>query len=355
MMQQDNQNTQEHASSSAFRGVKGGLKIAFLVFLVVGTVFILRKQQSMPYQHFSGQVFGTIYNITYQSDQNLEQDILDQLEKVDMTFSTFKPQSIVSRINRNENVATNQMFNEVFDLSEDVSRESDGAFDITVAPLVNVWGFGFKTGENPTPQVIDSLKSFVGFHKVHLIKNIVKKDDPRTMLDCSAVAKGYGSDAVAQVLRAKGVQNFMVEIGGEIVVSGNNEHKEPWKIGVTKPTDDSTQTSGELQTVLKMTDIGMATSGNYRKFYYKNGRKYAHTIDPKTGYPVQHNILSATVLAKTCAKADAYATAFMVLGLEKTQQVLERHPELMAYLIYTDEQGHHQIWYSKALKQKLTP
>lgn len=173
------------------------------------------------------------------------------------------------------------------------------------------------------------------------------------MLDCSAIAKGYGSDVIAKLLRDKGVKNFMVEIGGEIVTSGVNPERLPWRIGVTKPTDDSLSVSHELQTVLNVTDKAMATSGNYRNFYYKNGRKFAHTIDPKTGYPVQHNILSATVLAKSCAVADAYATAFMVMGLEHAQKVLERHPELMAYLIYNDEQGKNAAWFSPSLRDKI--
>ena len=159
------------------------------------------------------------------------------------------------------------------------------------------------------------------------------------MLDFSAIAKGYGCDVVARYLRRKGVENFMIEIGGEVVTCGISPNRVPWRIGVTKPTEDSLQTGGELQTVLNVTDRAMATSGNYRNFYYKGGRKYAHTIDPRTGYPVQHNILSATVLAPDCATADAYATSFMVLGLEQAKAVLERHQELMAYFIYTDDLG----------------
>jgi thiamine biosynthesis lipoprotein len=145
----------------------------------------------------------------------------------------------------------------------------------------------------------------------------------------------------------------MVEIGGEIVTSGVNSQRLPWKIGVTKPTDDSLSVSGEIQTILNVTDKAMATSGNYRNFYYKGGKKFAHTIDPKTGYPVQHSILSATVLADDCATADAYATSFMVMGLEKARKVLERHPELMAYFIYNDERGENAVWFSPSLKDKI--
>lgn len=328
-------------------------RIVFLLFLIVGSIYIIRQQNTMPYQHNTGQIFGTTYHITYQSDKDLHREILQRLQLVDQTFSTFNDESIISKINRNEPVKLNQMFIEVFDLAKTVSKDTHGAFDITVAPLVNVWGFGFKSGTPPTKAVIDSLRQLTGYEKVKLIGSKVRKQDPRIMLDCSAIAKGYGSDVVAQYLRSRDVENFMIEIGGEIVVQGNSDKRLPWKIGVTKPTDDSTQVNNELQTVLNVTNTAMATSGNYRRFYYKNGKKYAHTIDPKTGYPVQHNILSATVLANTCAKADAYATSFMVLGLEKTQQVLQHHPDLMVYLIYADGQGKNKVWYSPSLKKAI--
>lgn len=328
-------------------------RIVFLLFLIVGSIYIIRQQNTMPYQHNTGQIFGTTYHITYQSDKDLHREILQRLQLVDQTFSTFNDESIISKINRNEPVKLNQMFIEVFDLAKTVSKDTHGAFDITVAPLVNVWGFGFKSGTPPTKAVIDSLRQLTGYEKVKLIGSKVRKQDPRIMLDCSAIAKGYGSDVVAQYLRSRDVENFMIEIGGEIVVQGNSDKRLPWKIGVTKPTDDSTQVNNELQTVLNVSNTAMATSGNYRRFYYKNGKKYAHTIDPKTGYPVQHNILSATVLANTCAKADAYATSFMVLGLEKTQQVLQHHPDLMVYLIYADGQGKNKVWYSPSLKKAI--
>lgn len=308
----------------------------------------------MPYQHDEGFIFGTIYHISYQYDTNLKEQIEAELKKVDQSLSTFNKTSIISQVNCNEDPTTDNMFREVFTLAENISQETEGAFDITVAPLVNEWGFGFKKGITPTRQVVDSLRNIVGYQKVALTDNgKIKKQDPRIMLDCSAIAKGYGCDVVARLLRNKGVSNFMIEIGGEIVTYGNSEKRVPWRIGVNKPIDDSLNTSQELQTVINVTDMAMATSGNYRNFYYKNGKKYAHTIDPKTGYPVQHNILSATVLAKNCATADAYATSFMVLGLEGAQKILQQHPELMAYLIYADKDGKNQTWYSPSLKSKI--
>ena len=307
-------------------------QLPLLMLLVAGTVFIVRQQHNMPYQKNTGFIFGTVYNVTYQADNDLQDEIEAALKQVDAEFSMFNEQSTVARINRGEQPQRSKMFQEVYELAQTVSHETDGAFDITVAPLVNAWGFGFKHEKMPTPQQVDSLLKI------------------RNQMDFSAIAKGYGSDVVASLMRRHGVENFMVEIGGEVVTQGVSPHRVPWRIGVTKPTDDSLSTGGELQTVLNVTDRAMATSGNYRNFYYKGGRKYAHTIDPRTGYPVQHNILSATVLADRCAVADAYATSFMVLGLDRSREVLDRHPELMVYFIYTDEQGQLAVWHSDNLK-----
>ena len=328
-------------------------QLPFLTLLVVGTILIIRQQRSMPYQKSSDFIFGTTYHITYQCDSDLTQSIKAELLKVDASLSPFNKESVITAINENKDVSPDEMFKEVFSLAMDISKETDGAFDITVAPLVNAWGFGFKNGSQPSHHQVDSLLQLVGYKKVSMADGKVKKQDPRIMLDCSAIAKGYGTDRVARLLRNRGVQNYMVEIGGEVVTSGVNPERLPWKIGVTKPTDDSLNTGHELQTILNLTDKAMATSGNYRNFYYKGGKKFAHTIDPKTGYPVQHSILSATVIAKSCAVADAYATSFMVMGLDKARQVLERHPELMAYFIYSDDKGSNQVWFSPSLKDKI--
>ncbi|MBQ5506996.1 MAG: FAD:protein FMN transferase, partial [Prevotella sp.] len=265
-------------------------QLPFLILLIVGTVLIIRQQHNMPYQNNKGFIFGTTYNITYQHDKDLGKEILVALNQVDASLSPFNEKSIITKINNNESVKPDKMFVEVFELAKQISTETHGAFDITVAPMVNAWGFGFKSGTSPTKEVIDSIKEIVGFDKISLKNNKIVKQDPRTTLDCSAIAKGYGCDIVARLFRNKDIKNFMIEIGGEVVTSGISEKRIPWKIGVTKPTDDSLSTNQELQTILNITDMAMATSGNYRNFYYKNGKKYAHTIDPKTGYPVQHNM-----------------------------------------------------------------
>ena len=328
-------------------------QLPFLAFLVIGTVIIVSRQQSTPYQHDRGMVFGTVYHITYQSSKSLQKDIEAELAKVDASLSPFNERSIITAVNENRDTVVNKMFTDVFTLAMKISDSTNGAFDITVAPLVNAWGFGFKGGAMPSRHQVDSLKALVGYHKVSLADGRVSKTDPRIMLDCSSIAKGYGCDVVAKFLSAKGIDNYMVEIGGEIVTRGISEKRLPWKIGVTKPTDDSLNVNQEIQTIINVTDKAMATSGNYRNFYYKNGRKYAHTIDPSTGYPVQHNILSSTVIADDCATADAYATAFMVMGLDKAKTILSRHPELMAYFILASDDGTNKVWFSPSMKDKI--
>lgn len=319
-----------------------------LVLLIVASVVIIRQNSAMPYQVNQGMVFGTFYKITYQHDKNLQKEIEAQLKSVNDALSMFDKKSIITAVNNNEPVKLNDMFVNVFKLAQSISEDTDGAFDITVAPLVNAWGFGYKSGALPTQQDIDSIRAFVGYQKVKLSGMRIQKEDARLTLDCSAIAKGYGTDVVARYFLREGIKNFMVEIGGEIVTHGVNPKRQQWSIGIEKPVEDSLAMKSELQTVLKVDDIAMATSGNYRNFYYKDGKKYAHTIDPKTGFPVQHNILSATVLAKQCAVADAYATAFMVMGLEKSKEVLARHKDLKAYLIY-DDNGKYGIWKSPGL------
>ena len=218
---------------------------------------------------------------------------------------------------------------------------------------MNAWGFGFKNATQIDSLTIDSIRQFVGIDKVRMENGKVIKDDPRLMLDCSAIAKGFGVDCVARLFDRKGIKNYMIDIGGELVMKGENAQMNTWRIGINKPIDDSLAVNQELQTILEISNAGMATSGNYRNFYYKDGTKYAHTIDPRTGYPVQHNILSSTVVAKDCATADAYATSFMVLGLDSAKAVCNAHPELDAYFIYSKDNGETGVYFTEGMKKYL--
>ena len=327
----------------------------WLAFLILATIWILaRRNQKAEFNTASGFVFGTVYKIAYQHDADLKPEIEAELKRFDQSLSPFNDSSVISRVNRNEELVTDSFFQTCFNRSMEISRETKGAFDITIAPLANAWGFGFKKGNFPDSAMIDSLLEMTGYEKVKLSdEGKVMKTDPRIMLSCSAVAKGYAVDVIAQLLKKKGIRNFMVDIGGEVVVHGQNPQNGPWRIGLNKPIDDSLAVNQELQAVLLVTDLGMATSGNYRNYYYKDGKKYAHTIDPRTGYPVQHSILSATVIAKDCMSADAYATAFMVMGLEEAERVADAHPDIDACFIYTDEEGKLQTFLTKGMEKYM--
>lgn len=330
------------------------LQILFLLFLIIGTFLILRSQPK--FRTDNGMIFGTIYQITYQSNDQLRNEIERELKKVDFSLSPFNKESVITKVNQNEPVILDTMFTYVFKLARTISSETNGAFDITVAPLVNAWGFGFKHDISPDSLTIDSLRSLIGFDKVHLLESgqsepQIKKDNPDIMLDCSAIAKGYGVDVIARLLDKKGIKNYMVNIGGEVVMKGSSPKMKPWRIGINKPVEDSLSISQDLQTILSLTDKGLATSGNYRNFYYKDGKRFAHTIDPRTGYPVQHSILSATVIAKDCAHADAYATSFMVMGLDSAKAFCQKHPEIEAYFICAGEGEGFEIYYTDGMKK----
>lgn len=302
-------------------------------------------------QHSEGNIFGTVFSIEYEYKTALDSAILEKLNEVDSSLSMFNKQSIVSKINSGESDSTDLMFRNVFRLAQNVAEDTDGAYDITVAPLVNAWGFGFKNGEDVSAQKIDSIKTFVGYKNVTLEGTKLKKADRRTMLDFSSVAKGYALDCIASLFDSLNIENYLIMIGGEVIVKGMHPEGRPWKIGISRPTADM---NTESQTALSISNIAMATSGNYLRYYEKNGKRYAHTIDPISGHPVQHDLLSATVFAPTCAQADAYATAFMVMGMERAKSILRKHPEMLAHFIYTNAQGDYEVWMSEKLKNTLS-
>ncbi|NDV65913.1 FAD:protein FMN transferase [Bacteroides sp. 224] len=318
--------------------------LLWLIPLIIGTIYVLHKHNaSMGFQQTRGLVFGTIYTTSYQYHEDLKLEIEKELKRLDLSLSPFNKSSIITKVNLNEDIVTDTLFQNVFRKSMQISEETHGAFDITIAPLANAWGFGFKKGEWPDSTMIDSLLLLTNYKNVSIENGKVIKKDPRMMISCSAIAKGYATDVIAQFFERKGIKNYMVDIGGEVVLKGHNPREEEWRIGINKPIDDSLSVNKqELQIILQLTDAGIATSGNYRNYYYKDGKKYAHTIDPRTGYPVQHNILSATVLAEDCMTADALATAFMVMGLDEAETYLKSHPTIGACFIYSDSTGQYK-------------
>lgn len=326
------------------------------IILAAGLWILMFTACTKQKQYFeeSGSVFHTIYHIKYEGSEILTEKIDAEFQKFNLSLNPFNPNSIISKVNRNEAVEADDWFIEVFNKAKEVSDHSEGIFDITCAPLVNLWGFGFSKMDSVTPQMIDSIKQFVGYQKVRLDGRKIVKDDSRILLNCSAIAKGYASDIIARLLEREGIENYMVEIGGEVTMKGVNQNGKCWRIGINKPEDDSTGVKNDIEEVVQLCKKGgVATSGNYRNYYIKDGKKYAHTIDPRTGYPSEQSILSATIVAEDCITADAYATAFMAMGLEKAREAAKNIPGIEYYVIYSDENGKHQIEYSTGMLQYL--
>lgn len=325
--------------------------ILLLLFALTLSCTSGNKRDWLYYQD-QGEIFATGYHIKYAYNRSLKEKIVAELNKFDMSLNPFKENSIITKVNRNELVELDSFFLEVFRRSEEISRKTNGKFDMTVSPLINAWGFGFQNMDNITPEIIDSLKSFVGYEKISIdAKGNIVKTDPRVQINTSAIAKGYACDVIAKLLESYGIDNYMVEIGGEIAAKGVNDKGECWRIGIDKPIDDTSGMLHDLQTVLSLCDKSLATSGNYRNYYIKDGKKYAHTIDPHTGYPSQLDILGATVIADDCMTADAYATAFMAMGMERSTEIAGTIDGLHYYFIYEKTDGSIGIEYSDGFEQ----
>lgn len=326
------------------------LLIALCALLLVGTSGC---RKAVPYQLTEGETH-TYYRIKYQYPTSLDGEIQALFKAYNHAINPFDSTSIISAVNRNRDVEADTLFARAFRRVMEVSRETDGIFDVTCAPLINYWGFGFEEIDHRSPADIDSLKQFVGYEKIRLEGNRVVKDDPRIQLNFSAIGDGYICDLVGELLDRKGVDNYLVDIGGEMLAKGLNPKGNPWTIGINKPIDDSTQMNNDIQQIIRLTARrGIATSGDYRNFYVRDGKKYAHTINPKTGYPASGDILSATVVAHDCTTADAFATAFMALGRQKAEELVKKHRELDYYFIYSDKAGNYLTEYSPGMKQYL--
>ena len=298
-------------------------------------LLLLPDSPKAQYYHNQGNIFGTYYNIRYQATEDLHDAIQQRLQDFDHSLSMFNPNSVITHINRNDSITTDPLFEAMYAEAHAISLLSNGAFDITVRPLVNAWGFGNNSQHTASPNV-DSIMAFVGYNKIRLIDHHLVKTDERITLDASAIAKGYACDVVANLLRENGCENLLVDIGGEVVLQGINQQGNAWRVGITRPTIDATGAEQELQEVIKSCQLCMATSGNYLQYYFVNGERRSHTIDPRTGSPVQHSLLSATVTASSCMRADALATACMVLGKKEALDMIERTPDAACYLIVAD-------------------
>ncbi len=302
-----------------------------------------------------GSAQGTSYHITYLSDDAINhQTAIDSLlKKIDNSMSIWLPNSLISKINNNDStVVADTYFMDVFTKSLEVSKKTDGFFDVTVGPLVNSWGFGFAKKEVVNSHTIDSLLPFVGYKMVVLKGNKIIKEKPQIKLDFNAIAQGYSVDVLANYLENKGINNYLVELGGELKAKGKKENEE-WKVGIDQPEEKETS-ERKLQAVLHLNNKALATSGNYRKFYEEGGQKFSHIINPKTGYPAKQILLSTTVIADDCVTADAYATVFMVMGLQESIAFLDKNKRLNleVYFIY-DDKGIWKTYTSKNLKKRI--
>ncbi|MBP3228917.1 MAG: FAD:protein FMN transferase [Bacteroidaceae bacterium] len=332
-------------ATRAARPLKIFVRAAFLLFLIAGTVWAVRRHANLPWQADEGAAFGTYYHATYRCADNLHDALKAELARIDASLSLFNKESLLTRLNSNATDETDTLFRTVFRRALQVSEATGGAFDITVGPLVKAWGFGPDGRKSPTDAAVDSLRAFVGYTKVSLVGTRLAKADPRVQIDLGAIAKGFAVDRLAAVLAAHGVEDYMVEIGGEIVARGVNRDAKPWTVGVVRPTTEDAA-AGALQTVVALGTGAVATSGNYLNFYKAGGQRVAHTIDPRTGRPAAQTLLSATVVAPDCATADAFATAFMTLGLDSARAITTSHRGLEALLIHAAADGTMQVWQS---------
>jgi len=313
-----------------------------------------------------GEAQGTTYHIVYFTDSlTVNKQVIDSiLDDVDDAASIWAKSSIISRVNQSQDSVTEitddhfGYFIDNFNLSKQVYHATDGAYNPTVGELVNAWGFGFKNRERMDSSLVDSLIQSVGFNDDQMWVTVdtslhIHKSNPATNLDFNGIAQGYSVDVLAQYFINLGLPNFMIEVGGELTAHGKKSDGTLWKIGVDKPIDKNKER--DLAAILLLDNIGVATSGNYRKFYEEDGMRYAHTLDPKTGFPVQHSLLSATLVMENCGLADAYATSFMVMGFDKAKELIESKPELgiEAYLIYSNDMGEMKTYFSPGLKDML--
>ncbi len=326
------------------------MKKIIIFSLVLGSAFLSfcssKPNPNLKLVKFTGEAQGSYYAITYyeKNGVNWQPQIDSILKQIDHTASSWDPNSIISRVNRNDpHVKLNSHFVELFKQSVDASEKSGGAFDMTVGPLVNAWGFGFRKRDSITPHLIDSLLPLVNYKNISIQNHKIHKKYPQMRIDFDGIAQGYTADVIAQFLQSKGVVDYLVDVGGEGAAHGHKPNGDPWRVGIERPTREADD-EREVQIIVRLKDCGYSTSGSYRKYWEKDSIRYSHTIDPQTGYPVSHSLLSVTVIAKDGITADAYCTVFMVMGVEKSRAFLMNHPEMQACFISAKKGGGFEIF-----------
>jgi len=303
----------------------------------------------------NGSAQGTYYAITYFSDdnKNLQPEVDSLLKQFDRSVSAYVPTSVLSRLNNNDStVVADVIYQTIFNKAMEVSANTAGAFDVTVGPLVNAWGFGFSKKAKVDKALVDSLFPLIGYRNVQLKNGRLVKSDPRIRIDFDAIAQGYTSDWLAQFFEAKGIENYLIDVGGEVLGRGMKPDGRFWSVAIEMPAKNGGD-DRKIQAILSLKDLAISTSGSYRKYYEENGTRYSHTIDPSTGYPVRHNLLSVSVVATDCMTADAYATAFMVMGLEKSKEFLAGKENMEVYFISDDQKGGFSVYYTPGFERLL--
>ncbi len=317
----------------------------FLVALLLFASACSFNKPNAPVK-LTGEAQGTYYSIIYYDSQqrDFQYEIDSLLDAFDESVSLWVPESILSKVNNNsENVILDEYFINNFNLSKRVASETEGAFDFTIGPLVKAWGFGYDHHKHVDSIIIDSLLKIVGYKKVDIVVGRVIKQNPNTTFDFNAIAQGYSVDMIGYFFDSMQIDNYLIDIGGEVTARGQKPNNVPWKVGIEKPAKDPNN-QRNLSAVIELKNLSVATSGNYRKFFEKDGIKYSHTINPKTGYPASNNLLSVSIITDNTALADAYATACMVMGLEKSILFIEQKSELEAFFIYSDENGDYDVY-----------
>lgn len=321
------------------------MRLSFIAFTILITYsYFSCQQEASSYITLTGQAQGTTFKITYKDSlrRDFSMDVDSLFRHIDSSMSLWDPNSIISRVNRNDSlIEVDEHFQKVIHRSTDISTRTDGAFDITVGPLVQTWKKSLKEGSGPPDSVIiKQLLDQTGYRKIKLVNSQVIKSRPDVQIDLNGIAQGYTVDLLAAYLQNQGIHNFLVEVGGEVSASGLNERGTCWQVGIDKPID--TISAGRpLQTTVPLDKQAMATSGSYRNYLEKEGKKFNHIINPKTGYPVEHDLVSVTVIAEDCMTADALATAFMVIGRDSAI-VMAGREKVEILCIYIDEKGNMQ-------------
>jgi thiamine biosynthesis lipoprotein len=331
------------------------MKLSGFLFLALLFLSACQPKRS-EYFKISGFAQGTTYHITYENSnrEDYSAAIDSILRAFDKSLSIYDSTSIISRMNNNDTTArADQWFIDVFNKSVEVNKTSDGAFDITVGPVVNAWGFGKGPELKHDTAYIDSLLRFVGMDKVRLEGRKLVKKFPGVKLDVNALAQGYSVDVVCDFFKSKGIRNYLVEIGGEVRGKGVNDKGKLWQIGIDRPKDNNFSPGDDLQAIVQIDNKALATSGNYRAFYVENGVKYSHEIDPKTGFPSHNTLLSTSVVCSDCVTADAYATAFMVMGFEKSKALVDQLKDLDVYFVYSNPEGKYEVYYTGGMKKMI--